>query len=61
MMDSIPQLKIVKLIERNVAKVKPDIVYTHFPSDINKDHEVIAKATLVAFKANEIHAKKYRN
>ena len=50
MMDSIPQLKIVKLIEKNIAKVKPDIVYTHFPSDINKDHEVIAKATLVALR-----------
>ena len=50
MMDSIPQLKIVKLIEKNIAKVKPDIVYTHFPSDINKDHEVIGKATLVALR-----------
>ncbi|MBL42087.1 MAG: GlcNAc-PI de-N-acetylase [Rhodospirillaceae bacterium] len=48
--DSIPQIEIVSAIEKEVKVVKPDIVYTHFLYDINKDHQVTAEAVMVALR-----------
>ena len=33
---------------------KPDIVYTHFLKDINRDHQITAEATLVALRPMSI-------
>lgn len=35
-------------IEKVIDDFAPDVVYTHFPGDINKDHECVYKSTLVA-------------
>lgn len=46
--DSLPLLKIIKLIEKHLEKIKPGIIYTHNPSDLNIDHQLTAKAVLTA-------------
>lgn len=35
-------------IEKVIDDFAPDVVYTHFPGDINNDHECVYKSTLVA-------------
>jgi len=47
-LDSIPLLKIVKVIENEIKKFKPDIVYTSHFGDLNIDHRVTYNATLTA-------------
>lgn len=47
MLDTIPQYQIVCELEKVIFKVKPDIIYTHNPYDINSDHRVLCEATLV--------------
>ena len=48
--DAIPQIEIVSALEEIIKKAKPDIVYTHFLYDINKDHQITAEAVLVALR-----------
>jgi len=48
MLDSIPQLKINREIEKIIKKFKPEIVYTTPPNDLNKDHQKVFESTLVA-------------
>lgn len=47
-MDTIPLLKVVKVIEKNIADFKPDLVYTHHHGDLNVDHRITYEATLTA-------------
>ena len=49
-LDTVPQQKLVTEVENALENVKPDIVYIHNPSDINKDHELAAKASLAALR-----------
>jgi LmbE family N-acetylglucosaminyl deacetylase len=47
-MDSIPLLKIVKVIENEIIKEEPDMIFTNFYGDLNIDHRVTFNATLTA-------------
>lgn len=47
-LDSVPRLEIVREIERVVSYVKPDVVYTHHPGDLNIDHRYAYEATITA-------------
>ena len=49
-MDSEPLLNIVKVIERAKKIAKPEIVITHYPNDLNIDHQIVSSATLTAFR-----------
>lgn len=49
-LDSVRFLDIVKKIECVKKQIKPDIIYTHNPSDLNIDHKIVAEATLTAFR-----------
>lgn len=51
--DTIPLLDIVKNIEGCIEKIKPDCVYTHHSSDLNLDHVLINRATLIATRPLE--------
>lgn len=54
-MESIPISIIVKKIKNKVDLIEPEIVYTHFNNDLNKDHRIISQATIIAcrrFKKN---------
>lgn len=46
--DSINILNIVKTIEKYKEKIKPNIIFTHYIKDLNKDHQVLTEAVLVA-------------
>jgi LmbE family N-acetylglucosaminyl deacetylase len=47
-MDSIPLLDIVKIIENEIKKEKPDRIYTHHYGDLNIDHRLTYNACLTA-------------
>ena len=49
-LDTVSLLSIVKEIEKVKNKIKPNLVYTHFSSDLNIDHQIISRATLTAFR-----------
>jgi LmbE family N-acetylglucosaminyl deacetylase len=46
--DSVPLLDIIKIIERYIEDIKPDIIYTHFGEDLNIDHRITFEAVLTA-------------
>ena len=43
-------LDIIKKIEKIKKAVNPDVVYTHYNSDLNNDHKICSLATLTAFR-----------
>jgi LmbE family N-acetylglucosaminyl deacetylase len=47
-LDEGPILEVIRPIEQVVKKLQPRYVYTHFKGDINRDHQVVHEATLVA-------------
>jgi len=47
-LDTVPLLDIVKLLEDLIQKLKPEVVYTHHPGDLNIDHGVVHRALLTA-------------
>lgn len=47
-MDSIDLLDIVKFIENNIEKLKPDAVVTHHLGDLNIDHQITHQAVITA-------------
>ncbi|MBX7147973.1 PIG-L family deacetylase [bacterium] len=49
-MDSVDMLDVVKVIEKESKNFKPTIVYTHFPSDLNVDHQITSQAVQTAFR-----------
>jgi LmbE family N-acetylglucosaminyl deacetylase len=48
--DTIPLLHIVRHIETAAARVRPDLVFTHFAGDLNRDHQLAHRATMTAFR-----------
>jgi len=48
--DSIDLLDIIKCVERVKHEVRPTIVYTHHPGDMNVDHRLTHQAVLTAFR-----------
>lgn len=48
--DSVDLLDVVKLVEGIKARVRPTMVYTHHPGDMNVDHRVTHQAVLTAFR-----------
>jgi len=49
-LDSVDLLDLVQAVERHAAPVRPEIVLTHFPADLNVDHRLCAQAVLTAFR-----------
>ena len=47
-LDTIPLIKIVKFIEREIKIFKPNIIITHNEDDLNIDHKTVFKATITA-------------
>jgi LmbE family N-acetylglucosaminyl deacetylase len=47
-LDTISMLLISKEIEKIVAVVQPQSVFTHFPFDLNIDHQVVSEAVSIA-------------
>jgi len=49
-LDSVTFLDIVKEIEKVNTELSPEVVYTHFWGDLNKDHRIAFEAVLTAFR-----------
>ena len=47
-MDSVNFLDVVKKVENIIKNFKPNIIYTHHPSDLNIDHNIVYKAVMTA-------------
>jgi LmbE family N-acetylglucosaminyl deacetylase len=47
-LDTIPLLDLVQSIEPVIARLRPDIIYTHFDGDLNVDHQQTARAVFTA-------------
>ena len=47
-MNSIPLIKIIKIIEKEIKIFKPSIIFTHSQADLNVDHSLLCKAVLTA-------------
>lgn len=47
-LDQIPILEINKLIEKTIREFCPDTVFTHSPTDVNNDHRIIFRSTMMA-------------
>lgn len=47
-MDTYGVLPIARMVEDKLRAVHPEVVYTHWPYDLNQDHRMVAQAALVA-------------
>jgi LmbE family N-acetylglucosaminyl deacetylase len=47
-LETIPLQEVGKKVEQLIADSQPEVIYTHFAGDINRDHQVLAEAVLVA-------------
>lgn len=45
--------EIIDWASGQISQVKPEIIYTHFVGDINKDHRLVAEAVLVATRPSK--------
>lgn len=47
-LDTVPLLKIVKFVEKQILDFKPSIIFTHNEHDLNIDHTITFRAVLTA-------------
>ncbi|MGW8379831.1 PIG-L deacetylase family protein [Streptomyces sp. ODS28] len=47
-LDGYPLLELAQYVGESVGRAEPDIVYTHHGGDLNADHELTARATMIA-------------
>ena len=57
-LDTLPLGDVVKQVERVMTELSPEVIYTHFAGDINRDHRVLAEAVLVAARPYSISSAK---
>lgn len=54
--DTYPLQNFITIIEYNLKKFVPTIVYTNFIGDLNRDHRIISEATMVACRPYKKYA-----
>ena len=47
-LDTLCQLDVITPVERCIDQFEPEVVLTHFAGDVNEDHRIVARATMVA-------------
>lgn len=47
-LDTLPVSQVAAEVEEVVRSHQPEIVYTHFGGDLNRDHQIVAEAVLIA-------------
>jgi len=53
-LDNTPQIKINKIIEKEIKLFSPDTVFTHSNCDSNKDHHKVYDATIIATRPQSL-------
>ena len=56
--DTVALLDVVKIVESVVAKMRPDVIYTHFENDLNVDHRLTFQAVITACRPSHKHTVK---
>ena len=51
-------VRLDKVIEKYIQKIKPDVIYTHHYGDLNIDHQITHKAVLTATRPIETNTVK---
>jgi LmbE family N-acetylglucosaminyl deacetylase len=54
--DTIPQITLIKEIEGHIDRVKPNILFTHNPVEVNVDHVITYQVVEVACRPNRPHS-----
>lgn len=54
-MDSLDRLDVIKLIEEEISRVQPEVVYTHHAGDLNIDHRIVHESVLTACRPQPLH------
>ncbi len=55
--DIVSRLDAIKDLEQDLLKIKPDIVYTHHPEDLNVDHKITSELVLTALRPmSKVHS-----
>lgn len=54
-MDGLELLDVVKVVETFIAEHRPNVVITHFPNDVNIDHQITHQAVVVACRPQPNH------
>lgn len=54
-LDGVELLDLVKVVEEQVARHRPEVVYTHFAQDLNVDHRVTHNAVVTACRPQPEH------
>ena len=49
-MNTVPHIELVRFIEENVVRFRPQRIFTHHPADLNDDHRQVSRACLAAFR-----------
>ena len=52
-LDTFSQIDLNRKIEAVLDELRPDVVYTHFAGDINRDHQVIHDSVMVAARPGQ--------
>src|SRR5205823_10513539 len=52
-LDTVTLTEIIAPLEQRVRDVRPDLVYCQYGGDVNRDHELLFKAALVATRPTE--------
>jgi LmbE family N-acetylglucosaminyl deacetylase len=47
-LDTLCQLDVITPVESAIEEFEPEVVLTHFPGDVNEDHRIVSRATMVA-------------
>ena len=47
-LDALPLLEVVQVLERQLAAIKPEVIYTHHGGDLNINHRLTHQAVLTA-------------
>jgi len=47
-LDTLPFIELTQLLEAQLDRLAPTVVYTHFPGDVNADHAAVARAAWTA-------------
>lgn len=47
-LDTVPVTTVAQCLERHISEIKPDEIYTHHSGDLNRDHQIVYEATMVA-------------
>jgi len=57
-MDSLDLLDIVRILEEQIQKFKPSLIFTHHAGDVNIDHKILHDAVIAASRPQPNHSVK---